>query len=121
MSRFETGPSNSGPSSGVQEDPVLVSSRREAIIVFVVFIIALFWSILASYDLGYLHHTDTGTYIGSHPENVELTYVFGFPHWVFWGIVIPWGSCIVFSIIFGAFLVRDEDLGEELEEQSDFI
>ncbi|MFN0195544.1 MAG: DUF997 family protein [Planctomycetaceae bacterium] len=94
--------------SEVKEDPILVSSRREAVIVLVVFLIALFWSVMTSYTLGYNIKAE------------ELTYVLGFPHWVFWGIIVPWGTMIVFSLLFGAFLVRDEDLGPELEEQSDF-
>ncbi|MDA0831882.1 MAG: DUF997 family protein [Planctomycetota bacterium] len=92
-----------------QDDPVLVSSRREASIVLIVFLISLVWTVLAS------------NYLGYDRKKEDLEYVFGFPDWIFWAIIVPWGSCIVFSFIFGAFFVRDEDLGQELEEQSDFL
>ncbi len=48
-----------------------------------------------------------------------MKFVFGFPDWVFWGIVVPWVVCSIFSLYFGATFVRDEDLGEELPEQED--
>jgi hypothetical protein len=83
------------------EDPVLKRSRREALIVFATWLCAL------TYTLGYCFAHGYG-------RNVEdLKYVWGFPDWVFWGIVVPWAVCIAFSWLFASVVMRDEDLGED--------
>ena len=85
------------------EDPVLKSSRREAVFVLTVFLAALV------YTTGYC-----GLYAyGRSPDS--LKFVFGFPDWVFWGVVVPWGACVLVSCGFAAFFMVDEDLGEEVE------
>jgi uncharacterized membrane protein YhdT len=83
------------------EDPVLRSSRREAIIVAINFVAAI------GFTIGYcrLH----GYYSGK--EGIQ--FVYGFPSWVFWGVIVPWLVCVVFSFIFAALIMRDEDLGED--------
>jgi hypothetical protein len=48
-----------------------------------------------------------------------LRFVWGFPDWIFWGVVTPWVVCALISLWFGARFVRDEDLGEELPEPVD--
>lgn len=89
------------------DDPVLRSARREAIVVFVIWLAALAYTI---------------TYCSLHGYNrpaESLTFVFGFPDWVFWGIFAPWTISVGISFYFGARFIRDEDLGEELPEQED--
>ncbi|MBI1900747.1 MAG: DUF997 family protein [Planctomycetia bacterium] len=87
-----------------QEDRVLTSARREAIVVFVVWALALTYTVSVCYFYGY----------GRDPKS--LKFVLGFPDWVFWGIIVPWAVCIVFSLYFGARFVRDEKLEEEPAE-----
>jgi hypothetical protein len=87
-----------------QEDRVLVSARREAIVVFVVWLLALTYTVTVCYFYGY----------GRDPKSLQ--FVFGFPDWVFWGIIAPWAVCIAFSVFFGARFVRDEKLEEEPAE-----
>lgn len=82
-------------------DPVYVSSRREAILVFVIFAIACTHTVVYTTTFGYNRPIDS------------LRFVFGFPDWVFYGIVVPWGLCVLISWGFGALFVRDEDLGED--------
>jgi hypothetical protein len=89
------------------DDPVLRSARREAIVVFCTWLAAMAYTVTYSYLNGY----------GRTPES--LTFVLGFPDWVFWGIVAPWSVCILFSFYFGATFTKDDDLGEELPEQED--
>lgn len=89
------------------EDPVLRSARREALVVFGTWLAAMTYTVTYCYLHGY----------GRAPES--LTFVLGFPDWVFWGIVAPWSVCAAFSLYFGATFMRDEDLGEELPEQDD--
>ncbi len=86
-----------------REDPVLVSSRREAWMTLGIFVCAL------TYTIGYC---------SQHAYNrtaESLTFVCGFPDWVFYGVVLPWCVCVVVCWVFGAIFVRDEDLGQDLE------
>ncbi|HLJ11456.1 MAG TPA: DUF997 family protein [Planctomycetaceae bacterium] len=89
------------------DDPVLRSAKREGLVVLAAWLAAM------TYTVGYC-------YLHGYGRTAEsLTFVFGFPDWVFWGIVAPWLVCVAFSFYFGATFVRDEDLGEELPEQED--
>ena len=82
-------------------DPVLVSARREALIV------CLTWVAAMAYTIFYCQ----GHAYGRRKE--EIQYIFGCPDWVFWGVVVPWLACVVFSWIFASVFMRDEDLGED--------
>jgi Protein of unknown function (DUF997) len=88
-------------------DPVLKSARREALCVLGAWIAAMCYTIPYCYVYGYNRQLE------------DLKFVLGFPDWIFWGVLVPWGTCIVFSFWFGATFMRDEDLGEELPEQED--
>lgn len=83
------------------DDPVLVSARREALIVFAT------WVLVMTYSLLYCSYHAYGRPI------TEIEYLFGFPDWVFWGVIVPWGACLAFSWVFAAVMMRDEDLGED--------
>jgi hypothetical protein len=83
------------------DDPVLESSRREAWGVVIIGLGALVWTLVVCRRYGYGRSYD------------ELRFVLGFPDWVFWGIVLPWGFCLVLSWWFAFRFMRDEDLGED--------
>ncbi|HZN36146.1 MAG TPA: DUF997 family protein [Pirellulaceae bacterium] len=87
-----------------REDPVLTSSRREAILVLLIWLVACTYSIGVCYAWGYGRDAAT------------LTYIFGFPDWVFWGVIVPWSVCTLLALILGSFVVTDDDLGEEQAE-----
>jgi hypothetical protein len=88
------------------EDPVLTSSRREALITFTIWLVACIYSISVCYNYGY--NRDVAT----------LTYIFGFPDWIFYGVVLPWSVCTVLCFLMAYFVIADGELGEEqLEEQ----
>ena len=89
------------------DDPVLRSARREALVVFAAWLAAMTYTVTYCYLHGYNRTQES------------LTFVLGFPDWVFWGIVVPWSVCVLFSFWFGATFMKDEDLGEELPEQED--
>lgn len=116
------------------EDPVLISARREARIVFVTWLIALTWSVSYCYLFGYV--SDFKTMSDQQSVEVRRTadpqampelwvnrgrglervhFILGFPDWIFWGVALPWWLCTAFSLYFGAFIVRDEDLGADIE------
>ena len=118
----------------IQEDPVLISSRREALIVFACWVIAMTWSVSYCYLNGYI--TDSSLISNKQKVEVRQTsqpggipelwvdhgkglqqveFVLGFPAWIFWGVALPWWLCTAFSLFFGAFIVRDEDLGLDPE------
>jgi hypothetical protein len=86
------------------DDPVLRSARREASLVFAVWLTALVYTVGYCYTFGY----------GRDPETLAL--VLGFPDWVFWGILVPWTACTVFSGWFAFVFMTDDDLGAEEEE-----
>ena len=89
-----------------REDPVLTSSRREALLVLTIWLVACVSTIGISYRMGY--HRDAAT----------LTYVLGFPDWIFWGIVVPWSICTCLCFVVPRFVITDEDLGEVQSEES---
>ena len=87
------------------EDPVLTSARREALLVFSIWLAACVYSVSVCYRLGYGRDAAT------------LTYVLGFPDWVFWGVVLPWTVCTGLSFVLSYFVIVDEDLGEVRAEE----
>ncbi len=94
-----------------KEDPVLVSGRREALAVLVIWLAAM------SYTVTYCSMNGYGRSVE------DLTFLFGFPDWVFWGVVAPWITCLMISWGFSYFFMKDADLGadqgEAFEGQSD--
>jgi hypothetical protein len=94
------------------EDPVLRSSRREAIAVFITWLGALAYTVTYCALYGY----------GRPAEDLKFVTLFwgiAFPDWVFWGIIAPWSVCFLISYWFSYVFMTDEELGEELEESDD--
>ena len=89
------------------EDPALTSARQEAVVVVAI------WAAALTYTIGYC------ALFGYGRQAADLRFVWGFPDWIFWGVVTPWVVCALISLWFGARFVRDEDLGEELPEPVD--
>ena len=93
--------------------PAATSSRREALC-----FVAL-WTLTLTYTVGYCY-----TYGYNRPLDAALegmTFVFGWPDWVFYGIVAPWLACTVISIVFALVVMRDAELGEELAANKDDV
>jgi hypothetical protein len=88
-------------------DPLVASSRREAIFAVSV------WFAATVYTVGYC------AIFGYEPAPSELEFVLGFPAWVFWGIVVPWSASTIVSIWFAARVMRDDPLGEETTTESE--
>jgi hypothetical protein len=89
-----------------KEQLLLRNARREGLIIMAVWLAALVWSVGFSYVFGYYRD----------PAAIEL--VLGFPDWVFWGIVVPWGLCLVYSAWFCFVTMADDDLGQDQPEKS---
>ena len=87
-----------------KDDPVLISARREAVVVLVLWVAALCYTITYCYLHGYNRSLES------------LTFVMGIPDWVFWGIVTPWMACLAACWFFSYVLMADADLGAENED-----
>ena len=88
------------------EDPLLRSGRREALAVMATWLAALSYTVTYSYKHGYGRALE------------DLRFVLGFPDWVFWGILIPWGSCFLVSYLFSHVFMVDGDLGENRSDST---
>lgn len=81
-----------------KEDPLVRSSRREAIFVGIIFCGALAYTLIYCAKFGYGR------------TEADLTFVLGFPDWVFWGIVTPWLVCTAITLAFSYVFMRDHAL-----------
>lgn len=104
---FQTAPPPEPTHVPPSEDPLLRTARREMLVV------VAFWLATLLYTVGYCYR------FGYNRAAEELTFVLGFPDWIFWGIVVPWVVCFLFSLWFASFFMTDVPLGgDEAEEPS---
>jgi hypothetical protein len=80
------------------EHPLLKPARREAIAALSIWLIVTIYCVTYCYLNAY----------GRDPKT--LTFILGFPDWVFWGIVVPWGASTVISAVFAIWFMQDADL-----------
>lgn len=90
------------------EDPIVRSSRREALATLALWLAALGWSVGYCYRHGYNRPLDASL------EGMQFYY--GWPDWVFFGIVLPWGVCVVVSALFAFVFMKDAPLGEDRDD-----
>jgi hypothetical protein len=89
-----------------REDPVLRHSRREAWIIFGAWLAA---SLFCSTFYGLF-----GLIRPGHPLGREdIRPILGIPWWFALGVLAPWGVFALFSVLFAALGMRDDDLGED--------
>src|SRR5262245_57471300 len=94
-------------------------ARREAVVVIVVWALALTWSFGYCYLRGYRHDEQSWVVQQglARPRGAdEFRQIAGLPEWVAIGIIAPWLACSAFTIGFGLFGIRDDELGAEAEE-----
>ena len=70
------------------------SSRREAIVAGIIFVVACVWVIGTCAVLGY----------GQPVHSIG-----GIPNWALWGIFLPWLACFAANIWYSLIFIRDED------------
>jgi hypothetical protein len=87
-----------------QEDPLVRSSRREALIVLVLVVGAMAWTIGYCSQHGYDRPA----------EDIEI--VLGFPDWIVWGVLAPWLTSSILSIVFAFGIMSDDPLGQAVED-----
>ncbi len=93
-------------------DPVLQNSRREGLFILVIWLSAAVFTCLYCYINGYIR---AGQELGAQ----DLKPILGIPRWFFWGVVVPWLLCGVISIVFAAFFMADDDLGDDHASELD--
>jgi uncharacterized membrane protein YhdT len=89
------------------EDPVVTSSRREAVVSLVLWLVAMAYTVGYCYSYGYERR----------PE--DLRFILGVPDWVMWGIFAPWIVWTIVSSLFAQFVMQDARLEDEVESPSD--
>ena len=92
-----------------RENAVVHAARREALLALGTWAVAMLYTVTYCYRNGYGRSVDS------------LTFVLWFPDWVFWGIVVPWGICILFSTVFAFRLMGAESLGADTGDEQALI
>src|SRR5437899_2844551 len=87
-----------------KEQRLLRNARREAWLIMIVWAVMLVWSIGVGYLFGYERNPH------------DISFILGMPDWVFWGVVLPWAVCLVFSSWFCFGFMADDDLGQDPDE-----
>ena len=89
-----------------EPDPTFVNSRREAIVIFCTWFVALIWAVtyckINGYDI-------------EDPANIPTT--LGMPSWVVWGIAAPWLAADLFTTWFCFCFMKDDELGIAGDEE----
>jgi len=87
-------------------DPVVRNARREATWIGLAWLASTLYCCLYSWAFGYRSPERP---LG--PEDVRP--ILGVPSWAFWGYLVPWGVCAVFTVWFAGFRMIDDDLGQD--------
>ncbi len=74
--------------------------RREAIVVGVIWVVALAWCTSTFITMGYVP-------ADQRPEVPDM--VWGIPAWVFWGLYVPWIVLIGVTWWFAIFVLKDDE------------
>jgi hypothetical protein len=96
-------------------------ARREAVVILLVWALALAWTVGWCYLRGYRHEPDSwavqaGWAVVRMPQDVQ--HFGGIPDWVVQGVLAPWLVCTLCTLGFGLFVMKDDDLGTEVEEDA---
>ena len=97
---------------GYELDPFFLHTRKEACIIFSVWVVAFLWTVPVSYALGF-----------PKDPSVELPVILGIPRWLFLGVLTPWSIAVLFTLWFCSSVMKDADLEHlgQIEEQTDSL
>ena len=87
-------------------DPTFVNSRREAIVIFFCWFVAMCWAVPYCYFNGY-----------NIADPAEIPTTFGIPSWIIWGIGAPWLAADIFTTWFCFCFMKDDELGIAGDEE----
>ncbi len=91
-------------SSGMPGEPqksftkTYLHARKEAWLILLAWLICLVWTV------GY------SAYAGYGVDGTSIALVWGLPSWIVWGVLVPWISATVFSVVFALFYMADDAL-----------
>jgi len=108
MSSAEMTSNDTDAPTAIRHTRVFLNSRREAIVIFGSWFVALCWSVPYCYIYGYGHQID--------PETFSTT--MGIPSWLFGGILLPWIAADVFTTWVCFFFMQDDELGHASDEDT---
>lgn len=95
-----------------EDDPLLVSARREAIVTLII------WASALTYTVGYY-----ATHAFPEPDqdgNLPMPeLIWGIPAWVVWGVLAPWFVCTVITFVMTNVFMTDCDLGPDADDEMD--
>ena len=111
MSSQDFTPSTSDAATALRHTRVFLHSRREAIVIFGSWFVALCWSVPYCYINGYGHQVD--------PETFSTT--MGMPTWLVGGILLPWIIADLFTTWVCFFFMQDDDLGETAGDEDGHV
>lgn len=89
-------------------DPVYLHARKEAVLILAVWFLALLWTLPMSYFNGFESQVDIE----------QVSFIFGMPKWVFWGIGLPWMMANLITIWFCFFYFSEDDLDPQQDADS---
>ncbi|MCA9263474.1 MAG: hypothetical protein KDA60_06475 [Planctomycetales bacterium] len=102
-------------------------SLREAIVILLAWLLCLVYTTAFCYMRGYSAHQyrvaqkyHVDDMVGPldnwnrTPESLATPGGLGIPDWVLWGVIVPWGLCILFTIWFCLFFFREDELGDNV-------
>lgn len=98
--------------------PSLKYARREAMFVMGLWAVTLVYTVVYCYVFGYSQHDVSLVNLSHLDRKVEnLRLIFGVPDWVFWGVGLPWFVCVILTVWFSFWFMKDEDLGKDFEAE----
>jgi hypothetical protein len=89
---------------------VLKNARREAVVILGAWLASTAYCCAYAYAFGYQR---PGKVLGVE----QIRPVLGMPSWVFWGVIVPWAACAVFTFWFAGFRMSDDDLGSDHSQE----
>ena len=94
--------------TAIRHTRVFLNSRREAIVIFGSWFVALCWSVPYCYITGYGHQIAPAT----------MSTTLGIPSWLFGGILLPWIVADVFTTWVCFFFMQDDELSRASDEDT---
>ena len=108
MSSQQMAASGNDPAATPRFTRVFLNSRREAIVIFGSWFVALCWSVPYCYFNGYGHTVDAETF----------STTLGMPSWLFTGILLPWIAADLFTTWVCFFFMQDDELSRASDEDT---
>ncbi len=108
------------------DDPVYAHTRREAILILILWLCCCLYTVPFCYLNGYLIHDPAPSSFGPSidllpgsledwnrdPSSLSTPFGLGIPDWIFYGVGLPWAVCVLLAFWFCLFHFQEDDLGE---------